>query len=105
MPKLPLARVQPGQKLSRPVTTAAGVVMVQTGTELTAALIERLRTMGVEMVTVASGGSGARDARLLAEQVAAVEARFAGHEQDPWMMRLKDIVLRQLAGADATTDA
>lgn len=105
MPKLPLARVQPGQKLARPVTTAAGVVMVQTGTALTAALIERLRAMGVEMVTVASSGSGAGDARLRAEQVADVEARFAGHEQDPWMMWLKDIVLRQLAGADTTTDA
>lgn len=105
MPKLPLARVRPGQRLSRPVKTAAGVVMVQAGTELTAALIERLRTMGVEVIAVASGGSSARNEGLLADQAADVEARFAGHEQDPWMMRLKAIVLRQLAGADDTADA
>ena len=52
MPRILLSKAQPGQVLTRPVTTSAGVVMVQAGSPLTPALIERLTNFGVDTVVV-----------------------------------------------------
>lgn len=109
MPRVPLSRAQPGQKLLQPVTTAAGVVLVQAGAELSATLIARLGGLGIDTLVVASGENAAvaDDAvadGMLGDRVREVEARFAGHEHDPRMMAIKDMVVRQLSrrrGADA----
>jgi hypothetical protein len=66
--------------------------MVQAGTELTPALIERLRFLGIDTVSVHGEAGGGRP---LEEVLAAIDARFAGHEGDAWMMALKEIVVRQ----------
>ncbi len=102
MPRIPLSEARPGQKLSRPAATRAGVVMVQAGTELTSALIERLRFLGIDTVSVHGevGGAG----RPLEEVLAAIDARFAGHEGDAWMMALKEIVVRQAREQSGTGD-
>lgn len=102
MPKIPLSDVQPGQKVVRPITNASGIVMVQPGTELTDQLIQRLRTLGVESVSVAGETTGGRVVSV-ERALADLEVRFAGHEHDEWMMQLKAIVARQLqqgAGPD-----
>ena len=104
MPKITLSRAQPGQKLTRPIVTSTGVVMVQAGAELTATLIERLRGMGIDTVVVGSDGEAAQARRPLPELLDELEQRFRGHEQDPWMMQLKDIVARQLAGRGGGSD-
>jgi hypothetical protein len=96
MPRISLADARPGQRLVRPVATPSGVIMVQPGTELTQALIDRLQGLGINTVSVASEGGGP-DGPPLEERIRQVEARFAGHEHDTWMMQLKEIVLRQLA--------
>lgn len=98
MPRIPLSRAQPGQKLLKPVTTAAGVVMVQAGTELSAPLIERLSGLGVETLVVApEPAAGEAASGALEDRARQVEARFSGHEHDPRMMALKALVIRQLS--------
>jgi hypothetical protein len=104
MPRILLSKAQPGQVLSRPVTTSAGVVLVQAGAELTPAILERLANFGVDTVVVHDAAAAAADDRPVAERVREIEARFAGHEQDDWMMTLKQIVVAQLARAE-TPDA
>jgi hypothetical protein len=92
MPRIPLAQAVPGQRLARPVTNASGVVMMQAGTELTAALIARLGDIGIAAVVVAGDDRGRRSPEDVQQQVATL---FAGHEHDSWMMELKAIVIRQ----------
>ena len=79
--------------------------MIQAGAELTAALIERLRGMGIDTVVVASDDESTAATRPLAELLAELEERFTGHEQDARMMQLKDIVARQLTGRGGGSDA
>ena len=101
MPRIPLSKAVPGQKLARPVTNASGMVMMQPGAELTAAAIERLSNIGIESIVIVDDSP---DASRSPEEVHRVfEARFARHEDDPWMMDLKAIVIRQAlrGGGDA----
>jgi putative cell wall-binding protein len=96
MRRLPISEVLPGQKLARAITNASGVVMVQPGTALTPALIERLQALGVDSVLIAGDPAGLGAGPSVDERLRELDARFAGHEQDGWMMQLKDIVARQL---------
>jgi len=105
MPRIALSRAEPGQKLTRPIVTSSGVVMVQAGAELTATLIERLRGMGIDTVVVSSGDEPSAEHRPLPELLADLDERFTGHEQDPWMMQLKDIVARHLVARRGDADA
>ncbi len=95
MPRLPLHDVRPGQRLARAIVSHAGVVLVQPGAELTPAILDRLRSLGVDAVEVAGEPEEATEVSIEA-RVEEVDARFAGHEDDRWMMALKAIVLRQL---------
>lgn len=105
MLRVPISDVRSGQKLARPITSGAGVVMVQPGTELTPALIDRLRTLGVDSVVIAGDPGLPPEGPSLEERRRVLDARFAGHEQDPWMMQLKDIVARQLGARGSGGDA
>jgi hypothetical protein len=94
MPRIPIGEAQPGQKLVRPAVTRTGMVMVQPGTELTEAIIQRLQNLGIDSISVE--GRVAGDAKPLDEALRELDERFAGHEQHAWMMQLKAIVARQL---------
>lgn len=97
MPKIPLEQAQPGQKLARAIRNSNGIVMIQPGTELTPVLIQRLKSLGMDtIIIVGEGGGTDKPIDVALEQL---EARFAGHERDPWMMELKGIVRRQLEEA------
>lgn len=97
MGRLTIEAVVPGQTASRPVTNTNGMVLVQAGTVLTASLIERLKTLGVASVVVA-GTDGAGRGGSSEEQVAAIEHRFMGHEDNEIMMKIRDMVLAQVQG-------
>jgi len=89
-----LSAARPGQRVARAIVSHAGVVLVQAGAELTGATLDRLRSLGVDAIYVTDDGSEAT--KSLAERTREIEERFAGHEDDRWMMALKAIVLRQL---------
>lgn len=99
MPRVPLANVAAGQTLARAVTNAGGMVMMQPGTVLTEALIDRLRNMGIETVAIIDDAAAVKLTPEEAQRV--FDERFKGHEADAWMMELKAIVLKQaLKGGD-----
>jgi hypothetical protein len=97
MPLVSVPQLIPGQRVAAPVTGAGGIVLVQTGAELTQATIDRLGELGIAGVLVVGD---AQDPAVLAARTAEVEARFEGHERDPWMMALEAIVIGQLAGEE-----
>lgn len=52
MPKLPIAEVKEGVKVSLEVSDAKGNILVKSGTVLTQAWIDRLKARGVEHVDI-----------------------------------------------------
>jgi hypothetical protein len=90
MPVTPIDRVAVGQVLEQPVTNASGVTLVRAGTELTGALLSRLRDLGYLELEVQPTGEALAEARAAAR--AAIDARFEGHEQDPLMMQIKRLL-------------
>ena len=101
MPKIPLSRAEPGQCIAKPIISASGVKMVQAGAELTPGLIERLKSFGVDSIVVSGGSADVKPLDVLLQEL---DARFAGHELDPWMTGLKQIVEGQLRQAASRTD-
>jgi hypothetical protein len=97
MGKLPIDQLIPGQCVARPVTTPSHVTVMQPGIVLTAALIDRLRDLGVQEVWVedAPVDVTARPPTL-DEQLAALDRRFADHQSNPLMLELHAVIARQL---------
>jgi hypothetical protein len=91
MPATPIDRVTAGQVLEQPVTNASGVTLVRAGTELTGPLLSRLRDLGYLQLDVAPTGEALIEARAAAR--AAIEDRFRGHEQNPLMMQIRDLLI------------
>lgn len=73
-----------------------GVILVQAGTRLSDSLIERLHGLGISFVVVAGPEAVARS-KAPAERLADLERRFTGHETDPLMTRLKQIVSARIS--------
>jgi len=92
MPRTPIDRVEAGQVLEQPVTNASGVVLVRSGTALTAPLLARLRDLGFADLDVVATGEALAASRAADRE--ALEARFRGHEHNPLMMQLKDLLVR-----------
>ena len=99
MRRVDVRQLSAGSVVASPVTSASGVVLVQAGTTLTDALVARLLQLGIQSVLVMA--AAVVDPEALARHAKAVDALFAGHEADPWMMALKHIVLGQGASAGA----
>ena len=94
MPAVRIDQIQVGQILERPVTNASGIVLMRSGTALTLALIERLRDLGFAELQIRALPTQGADG-----EAAAVEARFRGHEHNPLMMQLCDLLIRRSAEA------
>ena len=92
MPRTPIDRVAAGQVLEHPVTNASGVVLVRSGTALTAPLLARLRDLGFLELDIVATGEALAESRAAARD--AIERRFHGHEQNPLMMQLRELLVR-----------
>lgn len=80
-------------KLAKPVTKDNGMTVMAEGMELTDSLIERLKNMNVERITVQGspvdmGGTGS--GTVYAERLERLDHLFRRYTQDKWMMRVKD---------------
>jgi hypothetical protein len=100
MKKLSITEAEAGNVVARPVATSSGMVMVQPGAVLTAEIIARLANLGIDIVWVE--GTTA-DAKPLEAQLAELDRRFAGHEDDPLMMELKAVVASCISQGGAET--
>jgi hypothetical protein len=89
MPKIPVAKLEPGMKLAKPVVAKNGMVMLGEGTELSATWIERINDMDITSVFV----EGPPIQMIPAEEaLASLDARFAHVVGKPYMNMIKKIV-------------
>ncbi len=85
MPRIPLEKLEVGMKLTRPVRTEHGVLLLDQGTEISDTILRRLETSCIKWVYVASnGGDGTR-----MEMLARLDARFSKTVMEPHMGAIK----------------
>jgi hypothetical protein len=95
MPKIPVAKLEPGMKLSKPVMAKNGMVMLGEGTELTATWIERIQDMEIASIFI----DGPPIQTIPKEEALAnLEARFALAEGKPFMTSIKKIGKEHIEG-------
>jgi hypothetical protein len=82
-------------KLERPVVNQNGLMLVGEGTELTGALIEKIRSMNVDAVYV---HGAPRELPPREETLAQLDERFRNVEDMPHMAMLKQVVKAHIEG-------
>jgi len=86
VPKITPDKLRPGMKLLRPVTNKGGMVLLGEGTELTAALIEKIRDMGADSIFI-QGTSPPSTPKE--EALSGLDRRFKSVEEKPYMDVIK----------------
>ncbi|RLB93224.1 MAG: hypothetical protein DRH26_04405 [Deltaproteobacteria bacterium] len=88
MPKISVDKIEPGMKLTKPVTRG-NMVMLKEGTELTEHMIIKIRNMDLEKVSIdgPSQNSIPKEERLVQ-----LDMRFKNVENEPYMDLLKKLV-------------
>ena len=100
MQKIPLTSAAPDMVLGRDIfrdENASGPPICGRGIKLTSSLIERLKRMGVQSITVEGNPLPMAGDRSLEEVLQALDERFRKVEGDPLTARLKNIY-RQFYG-------
>jgi hypothetical protein len=95
MPKIPVAKLEPGMKLAKPVTAKNGMVMLGEGTELSETWIERIRDMDIASIFVEGPPVQAVPKE---EALASLEARFAKVDGKPYMNVIKKVIKEHIEG-------
>lgn len=95
MGRISIDSLKPGMILARPVTNKGGMVMLAEDTELTLALIDKMRGMDIQGVFVQglSGPATPKD-----EMLCRLEERFASAPEEPRLTVLKRIMRDHLEG-------
>lgn len=95
MGRISIDNLRPGMKLARPVTNKGGMVMLAEETELTAALIDKMRGMDIQGVFIQglSGPTVPKD-----EMLFGLEERFASVPDEPRLAILKKVMRDHLEG-------
>ncbi len=89
----------PGMKLERPVLNKSGLMMIGAETELTEALIEKIATIGLQVVYV-QGASKALEP--IEEALAKLDKRFARVETASRMGVIKKLLREHIEGLYGT---
>lgn len=101
MQKLPIYLAKPGMILARAVAKDNGMALCAEGTELTAALIERLMQMNVTRLTVMGRPvDTGEQPKPVEDRIRDMEGRFDRVRDDPLMMRIMDAVSRAMLDQD-----
>lgn len=96
MRKVSLDAAAEGMILAKPVTRDNGMVLVAAGTAVTAALLDRLRRMGIDRIVVEGDEPGAPVVDTAA-RLTRLDHLFRGFGEDSFMMKLKTMVARRIA--------
>jgi len=95
MPKIPVAKLEPGMILAKPIMTPNGMVMLGEGTELNGKWIERIQDMEIASIFV----DGPPIQTMSEEEaIANLDARFALVADKPFMGSIKKIVKEHIEG-------
>ncbi|MCX5815753.1 MAG: hypothetical protein NTX75_05855 [Proteobacteria bacterium] len=95
MPKILLNELKPGMKLAKPVLNEDDITLLGEDTELTEAVIEKLKTLDVYAVYVkgVSKPDMPREEALLE-----LDKRFEKVEHEPYMDMLKRVLKEHIEG-------
>jgi hypothetical protein len=96
MARILTSSLTPGMMLSRPLLNKNGVMVLSDGTELTEALIKKIRKMGIDEADVQGTTAAFSGGRT--EALAQLDARFKNAETAPHMDVLKQLVREHLEG-------
>jgi hypothetical protein len=98
--RITIEEAVPGLRLAKPITGPTGIVVLGAGAELTDALIDRLRTMGVPALHVEPDASRAHvPVKTLEQLEQEVRQRFRHAGDDPTLRLIRETVLRQSRAA------
>ncbi len=101
MQRVPIHLVQPGMILARPVINEKGMPLCAEGTELNATIIDRLKKMGIDMLTLKGHPVDlGRDEKTSEEKVREMMARFDRVTGEPVMDKLKEAIAAAMAADD-----
>jgi len=95
MPKIPVAKLEPGMTLAKPIMTPNGMVMLGEGTVLTEKWVERIQDMEIPSVFI--DGPPVQTVSV-EDALANLETRFALVEGKPFMNSIKKIVKEHIEG-------
>ena len=99
MQTIPLTLAQPGMVLAKEVTRPEkpdGPALFGKGTELSESAIDRLKQLGVATITVEGHPVVMEDDESLDQQLAGLDQRFRHVERDPYMMKIKALIRKQI---------
>ena len=99
MQKIPVALAEPGMVLAKKVTRPDkpdGPALFGKDAELTDTLIDRLKQIGVAAITVEGHPIVMEGDESLEQQLGKLDNSFRFVEDDPYMMKIKEIIKKQI---------
>lgn len=103
MRRVVIEELTPGMILAKPVTNAAGLVVLPAGAELDEATLARLQRLGLASVFV-EGAAGEASGKTLAELEAELDHRFRLVNHDPMQRHLLEAIRLHLRSTHGITD-
>jgi UDP-N-acetylmuramyl pentapeptide synthase len=89
LPKIPLDKLEPGMKIAKPVRNASGMVLLGENTDLTAELIDRIKTVGIDSVYIHGTSKPTIPMQTMLSEL---DERFRLVEKEPHMDFLKKVI-------------
>ena len=93
MKRIPIDKATPGMVLAEPVTSQTGAVLFPQGTELAEKHIERLKTLGIEVLSIV----GKSEPRMSKERyLKTVERAFTRANPNPVLLKIKEALFKHI---------
>ena len=96
MQKIPIDKAAEGMVLAKPIERENGVILMGEGTELNEQLIERLRDIDIQKITVKGRPLGGEDEKPIETLYAELEERFSLVSSDKLCLQIKDIIKKDI---------
>jgi len=100
MQTIPITLAEPGMVLDQavmPPNKPDGVPVFGAGKELTGPIIERLKKLGIQSITVTGHPLQLPGEETLEQALEKLAGRFAAVHDDPYMMKLHDLFAEQIS--------
>jgi len=108
MQNIPISLAKAGMVLAKEIKNSAdasAMTICGKGIKLTEPLIDRLQRMGIQSLVVEGHPVHVEGEASLEEMLTALDRRFSSVEDDPLMMKIKDIYRKQIQRAREEPDA
>jgi len=96
MQRIKLEQAAPGMILAKRVENERGMALCKEGAELTDSILLRFENAGIEFISVEGRPVAVEGEKSFEDQLCEVEHRFEKTASDPTMLKIKEIVVRNL---------